>query len=201
MGAYDGIGIPVKGQPISSGAFGIKVRNAIIDLDKRVSSVDTSTGTGKAFSVSALALSGTGPTTEVAALTITGMVFKAGLAYEVSMRSGLFTAAATTLCEMRVRKFNATPASGADWGEFFRYNGPGAPNSASGSISCLGTIFLINNTSADITSDVNLCAQLNSNVVGALTGTLQANATSPRFFIIKPAGFAADYVGLGVQVS
>lgn len=196
MGLYDGIGIPVKGQPISSGAYGIKVRNAIIDLDRRVSSVDTSTGTGKAFSASALAVTAVSPT-EVAALTITGMVFKAGLAYEASMRFGIFANASTTLCETRIRKFNATPASGADWGEYFRFSSNGA-NSASGSSSCLGSIFLINNTSADITSDVNLCVQLSGTTP---TATLQANATSPRYFVIKPAGFAADYVGLGVQVS
>lgn len=196
MGKYDDIGLPVKGQPVSSGTFGIKVRNAILDLDTRVSSVDTSTGTGKAFSSSALVL---GSTTESAALTITGMVFKAGLAYEASMRFGLFTlVATTTLIEARVRKFNATPASGADWGEYFRYNSSG-PNSASGSQSCLGSIFLINNTAADITSDVNLNVQSSS--ATAANATLQANATSPRYFIIKPAGFAADYVGIGVQVS
>ena len=38
MGAYDAlIGVPVQGQPISSGGYGIPVRDAIIDLDARVS--------------------------------------------------------------------------------------------------------------------------------------------------------------------
>lgn len=195
MGSYDDIGLPVKGQPISSGTYGIKVRNAIIDLDRRVSSVDTSTGTGKAFSTSPLVCT---TTTEVAALTITGMVFKAGLAYEVNMRFGLFTATAnTTVVNARVRKFNATPGSGADWGEFFRWNSTGA--SASFTASCLGQIFLINNTAADITSDVNLTVA--PNVAAAAAATIYGSVTSPRFFIIKPAGFAADYVGLGTQVS
>jgi len=192
MGSYDDIGLPVKGQPISSGAFGIKVRNAIIDLDRRVSSVDTSTGTGKVFSASPLTVA---TTTETAALTLTGMVFKAGLAYEASMRYGLYATASTTLVETRIRKYNATPSSGADWGEYFRFNSIGT--SAGGSQSCIGTIYLINNTSADITSDVNLIIQLSA----ASSTTLQANSTSPRYFIIKPAGFAADYVGMGVQVS
>jgi hypothetical protein len=40
MGAYDSIGLPVKGQPISSGAYGQKVRDAIIDLDDRVATVE-----------------------------------------------------------------------------------------------------------------------------------------------------------------
>lgn len=195
MGTYDDIGIPVKGQKVSSGAFGVKVRNAIIDLDRRVAAFDTSSNTGKASSTSQLVLS---TTSEVAALTITGMVFKAGLAYEASMRYGLFTATInTTLVETRIRKYNATTASGADWGEYFRFNSPGS--SSGGSSSAIGTIYLLNNTSADITSDVNLVVQ--STVAAANAATLFANTTSPRYFIIKPAGFAADYAGIGVQVS
>jgi hypothetical protein len=197
MGAYDDIGIPVKGQKISSGAYGIKVRNAIIDLDRRVSSVDTSTGTGKAFSTSSVTIA---TTTETAALTITGMVFKAGLAYEAVMRMGLQTASNTPVifCNARVRKFNATPASGADWGEYFRFTGN---NGVAGTApqSALGSIFLLNNTAADITSDVNLTVQSSVAVANAIT--IFANTVSPRFFTIKPAGFAADYVGMGVQVS
>lgn len=195
MGSYDDIGLPVKGQPISSGAYGIKVRNAIIDLDRRVSSVDTSTGTGKAFATTTVVLA---TTTETAALTITGIVFKAGLAYEATMRMGILTAAANTFVNCRVRKFNATPASGADWGEYFRFTG-NAGVSGTAPQSALASIFLINNTAGDITSDVNLTVQ--SSVAATAAATSFANATSPRYFIIKPAGFAADYVGLGAQVS
>jgi hypothetical protein len=36
MGAYDTIGIPVGGQKVSTAQFGIKVRDAIIDLDARM---------------------------------------------------------------------------------------------------------------------------------------------------------------------
>jgi hypothetical protein len=39
VGNYDDIAIPVKGQSISSGAFGKKVRAAIVDLDSRLSGV------------------------------------------------------------------------------------------------------------------------------------------------------------------
>lgn len=42
MGNYDDIGLPVRGQPISSGAYGIKVRNAIISLDTRLSTIEGS---------------------------------------------------------------------------------------------------------------------------------------------------------------
>lgn len=42
MGNYDDIGLPVQGQPISSGAFGIKVRNYLIDADRRLSTLEGS---------------------------------------------------------------------------------------------------------------------------------------------------------------
>lgn len=191
MGSYDSIGVPVKGQRVSSGAYGIKVRDAIIDLDRRVSAYDTSTGTGLASSTSSLVLS---TTTETAALTITGMVFKAGLAYEATMRMGLASGTSGNLCQCRLRKYNATPSSGADWGEYFRFEGK-----ASNVMSCIASIYLLNATAADITSDVNLVVQ--SSVAAASAITCYANANSPRFLIIKPAGFAANYTGMGVQVS
>lgn len=40
MGNYDDIGLPVQGQPVSSGAFGIKVRNYLINADARLSAVE-----------------------------------------------------------------------------------------------------------------------------------------------------------------
>lgn len=42
MGNYDDIGLPVKGQPISSGAYGIKVRNYLINADARLSAIEGS---------------------------------------------------------------------------------------------------------------------------------------------------------------
>jgi hypothetical protein len=191
MGAYDDIGIPVKGQPISSGAYGIKVRNAIIDLDRRVSSVDTSTGTGKVFSTGSVVLA---TTTETAALTLTGMVFKAGLAYECSFRAGLGVAASLTWVNFRIRKYNVTPASGTDYGEYFRTVGKDA-----NLVSALGTIFVLNNTSADVTNDINLT--VTCSVAGTAAATVFGSTASPRYLIIKPAGFAADYAGMGIQVA
>lgn len=40
MGNYDDIGVPVQGQPVSSGAFGIKVRNYLINADARISALE-----------------------------------------------------------------------------------------------------------------------------------------------------------------
>jgi hypothetical protein len=42
MGAYDDIQVPISGQPASSSLFGEKVRNSIIDLDRRVQAVEAS---------------------------------------------------------------------------------------------------------------------------------------------------------------
>lgn len=191
MGNYDAIQVPIGTQPISSGQFGVRVRDAIIDLDRRVSSLDPNTGTGKAFATSNLVLT---TTTETAALTITGMTFVAGLAYQASIRSGMATAASGTQCNFRVRKYNATPASGADWGEYFRYVGAGT-----NVIAVNGDLILINNTSADVTSDVNLT--VTSSAAAANAVTVYGSANSPRYFIIRPIGFATDYVSMGVQVS
>lgn len=191
MGNYDAIQVPIGSQPISSGQFGLRVRDAILDLDRRVSSLDPNTGTGKAYSTSSLILANT---TETAALTITGMVFVAGLAYQASIRNGMSTGADGTQCNFRVRKYNATPASGADWGEYYRVRGAGA-----NVLLVNGDLILINNTSADVTSDVNLTVQSNVTAAGAVN--VFATSTSPRYFIIKPIGFASDYAGMGVQVT
>jgi hypothetical protein len=191
MGNYDSIGVPVKGQRVSSGAFGIKVRDAIIDLDRRVSAYDNSTGVGRASSTSNLALNNT---TEVAALTITGMTFKAGLAYEAIMRCHIAAATAGNLLQARIRKYNATPSSGTEWGNYYNFRGEGAAWA-----NVLGITYLLNATAADITSDVNLNMQ--ASVAAASAITVTATSTSPRFFLIKPVGFAVDYAGIGVQVT
>lgn len=190
MGAYDSIGLPVAGQPISSGNFGGKVRDAIIDLDRRVSSYDASTGVGKAFSTSNLVLSSA---SETVAVTITGQVFRAQLAYEATMRHPLSSGTATAMCNLRLRK---TGLGGLDWGEFFRTQA-GATNLV---MSALGTIYLLNNTDNDITTDIVLTAQF-SNWVTPQTLTLFATTASPRFLTLRPTGFAADFTGMGAVVS
>lgn len=192
MGNYDSIQIPIQGQPISSSQFGAKVRNAIIDLDRRMSAYDASTGIGKIASNTNLVLANT---TETAALTISGFIFRAGYAYKVSYRSGMGSATAGTLCNVRVRKYNAVPASGLDWGEYFRVEGKGSTTAMQG----FGIIYLVNNTASDVVSDVMLTVQ--SNVTAAAGFTMVTTAYSPRYFIIEPAGFASDYVGMGAQVS
>ena len=191
MGRYDDIQVPVGGTPISSGLFGKKVRDAIVDLDTRVSTIDSSTGTGRAYSTSSLVLS---TTTETAGLTIVGMNFVAGLAYEAIAKFGRQSAVATYNCLVRVRKYHATPASGADWGEFYRFEG-----FTGGVAQGYGGLFLINNTSADVVTDVNLNFQ--SNTAAANAYTVYANTLNPRYFVIRPIGFASDFVGMGAQVS
>lgn len=41
MGNYDGIQVPVQGQTISSSLYGKLVRDAIVDLDRRVSNIES----------------------------------------------------------------------------------------------------------------------------------------------------------------
>jgi hypothetical protein len=192
MGNYDDIGIAIGGQKASASQFGIKVRDAIIDLDRRVSAYDASTGVGKVFAATSVSL---GTASEVLGLTLTGQVFKAGYAYEAIMRAGVATASDGNVVNFRVRKWNATPASGADWGEYYRFRGFTA---AGTTMSAYGSIYLLNATASDITSDVNLTYQaLLTSPAASVTGL----TATPRFFTIRPAGFAADYTGMGVQVS
>lgn len=193
MGAYDNIQSPVQGQPISSSLFGARVKAAIQDLDRRLSAYDATTGVGKVLSTSNLVLS---TTTETAALTLTGFTFRAGYAYKATYRSGFLAAAATTRAGFRLRKYNATPASGADWGEYFRFQAASTPSDV---MNAFGTLYLLNATGADITSDVNLIAF--STASGASALTIWASTPSPRYLVIEPAGFAIDYVNMGVQVS
>lgn len=193
MGNYDTIQDPIQGQPISSSLYGARVKAAIVDLDRRMSAYDASTGVGKASSVTPLVLANT---TETAALTITGFPFRAGYAYKASYRSGMGSATAGTLCNVRIRKYNATPASGADWGEYFRVEGKGGSSTL---MQGFGMIYLLNATGADIVSDVNLTVQCNVTATAAFT--MGCTSASPRYFIIEPAGFASDYVGMGAQVT
>jgi hypothetical protein len=189
MGSYDYIQTPVTGQPISSSLYGQNVKTAINDLDRRLSAYDASTGIAKVSSTSTLVLA---TTAETAALTITGFTFRAGYAYKATIRMGISSAVAGTVCNCRLRKTNTV---GLDWGEYFRFEGKGA----AGVMSCLGTIYLLNSTASDVTADVVLSVA--SSVAAANAITIFANATSPRYFLIEPSGFAADYSGMGVVVS
>lgn len=188
MGNYDYIQTPVQGQPISSSLYGQKVIDAIDDLDRRVSAYDASTGIGKVSSTSNLVLA---TTTETTALTISGFTFRAGFAYKATMRMGIMSAVSGTVCNCRIKKTN--PA-GLDWGEYFRFEGKGTPV-----MSCLGTIYLLNSTASDVVADVAFTVQ--SSAAGAAAITVYGSATSPRYFILEPCGFASDYTGMGVVVS
>lgn len=112
MGNYDDIGLPVKGQPISSGAFGIKVRNYIINLDSRVSAIEGSllpryyikaNATSRNTTVTPAADTGTGQ-------LLAGIPLEVG-SYEVEL-VGLFTLTTTGTQGIRTRwGFSGTVAN------------------------------------------------------------------------------------------
>lgn len=189
MGNYEnGIVLPTSGQPISVSTYGVPVRDAIIDLDRRVSAFDGSTGVAIAKSTVSLAIS---VTTEVVALTIPAFTFRAGFAYRANIRTGVVSAVAGTLVNLRLRKTNA---AGLDYGEYYRFEGKG------GSVmSALGSIYLIRDAATDLTTDVVLTGA--ASVAAASAITLYANATSPRYLVIEPVGFASLYTGMGVVVT
>lgn len=196
MGNYDDIQTPVQGANISSSLFGQKVKDAITDLDRRMSAYDASTGVGKASSTSQLTVS---TLVETIALTISGFTFRAGYAYEVKIRSGMSAATTGNICNWRLRKGSSLTLSGnnstnPDWGEYFRTVG----NSA-GVIMVNGAMYLLRSAGTDLTADFSLTIQ--SNVAAANAISAYANATSPRYMTITPTGFASDFIGMGVDVT
>lgn len=84
MGNYDDIAVPISGQPISSSAYGQKVRDAILDLDKRQGATET------VVSGAAAALSTTANQPLVSAANTDALVqslsydFKKGYCYKIS---------------------------------------------------------------------------------------------------------------------
>lgn len=187
MGNYDYIISPVSGQPVSKSQFGDTVITAINDLDRRISAFDGSTGIAVASST---AVQNLAATTEVVALTIASFTFRAGFAYRAVFRAGVASTTAGLYLNYRVRKTNA---AGTDYGEFFR-----TPNITGNPVaSALGTIYLLRTAGTDLTTDVCLTVQPGS----ATAITNYANASSPRFLIIEPAGFASSYAGLGIAVT
>lgn len=103
MGNYDDIGIPVKGQPVSSGAFGTKVRNYLIDADRRISTVENSllprfyikaNATSRANTVTPAADSGTG-------IVLAGIPLEVG-SYEIEL-VGLWNTTTTGTQGIRTR--------------------------------------------------------------------------------------------------
>lgn len=197
MGNYDSIQIPVPGQPISSSLFGIRARNAIIDLDRRMSAYDASTGVGKVASTSSAVLA---TINETILLTIPNFTFRAGYAYRANIRCGIQSAGTGTVCNIRLRKgstltLSGSTATNADYGEYFRFEGKGSV----GVMGVLGSQYLIRTAATDLTTDVSLTGA--SSVATANAITIYANANSPRFFVIEPAGFASDYIGMGVDVT
>ncbi|MFY1660911.1 hypothetical protein [Micromonospora sp. WMMD1274] len=132
-------------------------------------------------------------TSEVASLIVSNMVFKAGKAYRAYFKTSVY-AADGTMANFRLRKTNA---SGADWGEFGRIrcvaNALGSAMMANG-----GPLILTRSASTDLTADVVLTVSSSS---GTNLVTCWGSATTPRYLIIDEVGSAADYLGLGVDVT
>jgi len=83
MGNYDDIGTPVQGQPVSSGAFGIKVRNYLINADARISAIE---GNQQLVIKRGRRITSTGnvTTTETGVLRIDNIPVLAGRLYQIS---------------------------------------------------------------------------------------------------------------------
>ncbi|MEU3452191.1 hypothetical protein ABZ671_00910 [Micromonospora sp. NPDC006766] len=164
-------------------------RNLAEDVEAQIKRIDAAKPpqSRRAYSVTTQTNIGTA---DVASLTLSGMVFKAGWAYRASVR-GMVYGTTNAQVHFRLRKSNA---SGADWGEYGRVTCTGA-NPGNGAMVS-GSLILLRSAGTDLTTDVAL-------VVSASTGTCYvfAGATSPRYLLLEAVGPAADYIGLGVDVT
>lgn len=129
-------------------------------------------------------------TTETLSLTVAGVTFRAGWAYEVQIRGSVYGTAAVQAL-FRLRKTNL---AGADWGEYGRVRAEGT--SAGLSASALGSIVLVRSATTDLTADVALTIVATSGTVNVF-----ASATSPRYVVVRPCGWATEYAGTGVDIT
>lgn len=128
-------------------------------------------------------------TVEAVIQTVTNYVFKAGVAYRVTMFQPMLSDVAGRLAAFRLRKTNL---AGADWGEYFRWEAKGNET-----MHASGERFLIRSASTDLTATVVLCAFADAGNV-----TMRGNIVgSPRYLLIEPCGLAAEYAGLGIDVT
>lgn len=91
MGTYDSIQVPVPGQPISSSLYGIRVRDAIINLDTRATTIETQAqaiiARGRRITQK-LNADATVSATEVSYFRLDNVPVRAGTAYRI-MTSGI----------------------------------------------------------------------------------------------------------------
>lgn len=116
-------------------------------------------------------------TSETVVMTLPSFTYRAGRAYEVSMKGGIVFSTVTTKGDFRVRK---TSAAGLDLGEFFRFS-----TSATSGVdqACApGPVFTVA-PGADVTATIVL-------TLVATTGTVThfAVPASPRRVIIRDIG-------------
>lgn len=131
-------------------------------------------------------------TTETIIATISNYTFIAGVAYEVKFFQPWFADADGRLANFKVHKTNA---AGADWGEFFRFRSAGA----SIVMNASAERYLIRTAGAgNLTATVVLTAYAPEGGTITMRGNV---ANSPRWFMIRPCGIAAEYTGMATVVT
>ncbi len=130
-------------------------------------------------------------TAEEIIATVTDFTFRAGWAYAAHLRATVYGDAVGRFAHFRLRKTNL---SGADFGEYGRYETRGT--GVSTSIVANGMIPLVRSAATDLTATVVLTAAAAAGTISVWGGT-----GSPRYLLIAPLGPAAQYAGAGVEVT
>jgi len=142
----------------------------------------TDIGRGVQGTVSSVS-SSTASGTEVAVLTATGFVWKAGRVYSIEMNGGVSSSVAGTVADFRIKKVISGVIQATTYGEYYR-----TPITVANTVfPGFGKIYVKNATGSDITTDFALTLQSATNTVFA-----SAAAGRLRAIYIRDEGLAAD---------
>lgn len=184
MGNYDSIASPISGQPLSSFAFGQRVRDAIIDLDKR------QTGTEIVVSGAAAALATTSNQPLVSTANADTLIqslsydFKKGYSYKISYSWRM--------------QINGGTSPFVVYSKLRRLNAAGTLFFDPGGVCHIGTNFMqqtgftiVKCSVADTTQTVALCGGF-STTGGPTSLDVESSPNAPKLIIIEKLGLDTD---------
>lgn len=125
-------------------------------------------------------------------MEIPSFTYRKGQAYKLSFKCGVISSSSTVDGFMGLRWFKGTTTAGQSLGEHFRY---WMPRSGYGVGFAQGELYIVNNTGADITTQITLAGQ-----TGTQAGSRYANSTSVSWVRAQWVGPASKYQGTAVAL-
>lgn len=186
---------PVQGQPISSSLFGLAVKNAITDLDARVSALEGTAPGLVAIHTRTTTSTTVASSTEVGLIRMDNIAVRAGYAYEVVMNRVAMTPSVTGLVGFaRIRVAQGATATTASTPIGYLRMAQATSTSQTNTGAMIGVF----NATADSTLSVLVTLAL---VAGAGTVQLHSSAAEASTLHVKLIGpSVADY-GAGADIA